>query len=544
MKRITLFIHTIPVIILFSCQEKQVADLIVHNATVYTVDESFSIKEAFVVKDGRFIDVGSDREILRKFSSSTIIDAEGKSVYPGLIDGHCHYYGYGMGLIQYADLTGTKSFEAIIRRLQNFHESHPHDWLVGRGWDQNDWEIKEFPDNQLLDELFPNHPVILTRIDGHAVLANSEALRRAGIDENSLIPGGDILIQDGRLTGILIDNAADTAKAAIPEPDTDKIADALLEAQKQCFSVGLTSVVDAGLDLDVVRTIDSLNNTGELKMRINAMISPKRKNLDEVFKQGPYHTDYLRVNSIKMYADGALGSRGALMLEPYSDDPGNYGLLMASEGYYKDFFREAYDNNFQVNTHCIGDAACRMILELYGEVLEGKNDRRWRIEHSQIVHPDDFKLYGKYNVIPSVQGTHATSDMYWAGDRVGVERLKGAYAFKELLAQNGWLVNGTDFPVENINPFYTFYASVFRKDLDGWPEEGFLMENALTKEEALRSITIWAAKGSFEEAIKGSIEQGKFADFVITDRDIMLVDEKDIPGTMVADTYVAGARVY
>ena len=544
MKDLTITKIILLMIIAVSCQNPDKADLMVHNAVIYTVDDGFSVAEAIAVKDGKILAVGTNEQILENYQAGEVIDAGGKPVYPGFIDGHCHYYGFGLGLIQSADLTGTSSFEEVIQVLQNFHEKHPYVWITGRGWDQNDWDVKEFPDNEMLNKLYPDNPVMLTRIDGHAILVNDEALRRAGIDENTVIPGGDIIKKDGKLTGILLDNAIDKMKAAIPEPKNKQVNDALIEAQTKCFGVGLTSVVDAGLDMEIINLIDSLQKSGSLKMRINAMVTPKKENLDIVFEKGPYHTDYLRVNSLKFYTDGALGSRGALMLEPYADDPDNTGLLLAEPDYFRDMFSQAYENGFQVNTHCIGDSATRLTLQLYGEALKGENDRRWRIEHAQVVNPADLELFGKYSVIPSIQGTHATSDMYWADERLGPERIKHAYAFKDLLAQNGWVVNGTDFPVEEIDPLNTFYATVARKDKQGWPDGGFQMENALTREQTLRSMTIWAARGSFEEDIKGSLEPGKFADFVILDRDIMQIPIDDVPSVKVMATYSGGEKVF
>lgn len=544
MKDLTITKIILLMIIAVSCQNPDKADLLVHNAMIYTVDDDFTVAEAIAVKDGKILAVGTNEQILENFQAGEVIDAGGKPVYPGFIDGHCHYYGFGLGLIQSADLTGTSSFEEVIQVLQNFHEKHPYVWITGRGWDQNDWDVKEFPDNEMLNKLYPDNPVMLTRIDGHAILVNDEALRRAGIDENTVIPGGDIIKKDGKLTGILLDNAIDTMKAAIPEPKNKQVNDALIEAQTKCFGVGLTSVVDAGLDMEIINLIDSLQQSGLLKMRINAMVTPKKENLDIVFEKGPYHTDYLRVNSLKFYTDGALGSRGALMLEPYADDPDNTGLLLAEPDYFRDMFSQAYENGFQVNTHCIGDSATRLTLQLYGEALKGENDRRWRIEHAQVVNPADLELFGKYSIIPSIQGTHATSDMYWADERLGPERIKHAYAFKDLLAQNGWVVNGTDFPVEEIDPLNTFYATVARKDKQGWPDGGFQMENALNREQTLRSMTIWAARGSFEEDIKGSLEPGKFADFVILDRDIMQIPIDDVPSVKVMATYSGGEKVF
>ena len=528
-----------------ACQSpKQQVDLIIHNATVYTVDDAFSTQQAFAVKDGKFVAVGTNAAILGNYQSEQVVDADGQFIYPGFNDAHCHFYGYGTNLIKRADLVGTKSFEEVVERLKEHYGNYPSEWLEGRGWDQNDWEIMEFPTKDLLDEAFPDVPVYLIRIDGHAAIVNSKALELAGIESSTQVDGGDIIIARGEPTGVLIDNAMDLVSDIIPEPDESFNRDALLKAQENCFAVGLTSVSDAGLSRNVVELIDSMQKQGELKMRIYAMLTPYKENLEHYVKTGPYQTDYLNVRSIKLYADGALGSRGARMIEPYSDDPGNVGLFMHPEMYYDSMCSLALKYGYQVNTHAIGDEGNRFILNVYAKYLEGKNDLRWRIEHAQVVHPDDFQLFAKFNVIPSVQPTHATSDMYWADERVGPERIKGAYAYKQLLDANGWLPLGTDFPIESINPMYTFYAAVARKDLEGWPEDGFQMENALTREEALKGMTIWAAKASFEEDLKGSIEAGKFADFVVMGVDLMNVDISAIPEAKVVSTYTAGEKVY
>lgn len=529
---------------LTGCLKKEKADFILINGIVYTVDSSFSVNQAFAVSDGLFVATGSNEQIMNAYESELIIDAGGNAVYPGLIDGHCHFHGYAIGRYQTISLRDTRSFDEIIELLLDFHKRRPHSWIVGAGWDQNDWDSKVFPDNSRLDELFPGTPVVLTRIDGHAVLANSVALKLAGITAETHVDGGKIQLENGKPTGILLDMAADLMKGWIPEPGVDEKKAALIEAQEECFRLGLTSVVDAGLYYDEVMMIDSLQVGGKLKLRINAMLNPDPLTLDKLSEMGPFQKQRLTVNSIKYYADGALGSRGALLLQPYSDDPGNYGIMMSVPDYYRENFLRAYKNGFQVNTHCIGDSANRMILYLYGEILNGPNDRRWRIEHAQVIHPDDFKLFGEYNIIPSIQCTHCTSDMYWAGDRLGTERVKGAYAYKTLLSQNGWLVNGTDFPIEEINPMLTFYAAVARTDKTGYPAGGFQMDNSLSREEALRSMTIWAAKGSFEEEIKGSIEAGKVADFVILDKDLMKVDLTEIPVTKVLKTYLDGELVF
>jgi predicted amidohydrolase YtcJ len=531
-------------ILLNGCKMKEKADFILINGLVYTVDSAFTIKQAFAVTDGLFQATGTNEEILDAYKSDLVIDAGGNPVYPGLIDGHCHLYGYALNRHQAANLKNTRSFDEVLQVVKNYHDNHPYTWILGRGWDQNDWEVKEFPDNSELDRLFPENPVVLTRVDGHAVLANSIALRLAGITVLTMVDGGEVVLKNGKPTGILIDNAADLMKKVIPEPEYLQKENSLLDAQVDCFKVGLTSVVDAGLDFETIRMIDSLQQSGKLKMRINAMLSPTNQNIDEFVEKGSFRKERLTVNSIKLYADGALGSRGALLLEPYTDDPGNYGLSMSSPDYFRDMLAKAYEKGFQVNTHCIGDSANRMILHLYGEVLKGRNDRRWRIEHAQVINPDDFQLFSKFSIIPSVQSTHCTSDMAWAEARLGPVRVKGAYAYKKLLLQNGWLINGTDFPIEEINPLLTFYAAVARIFENGDPEGGFQMENALSREEALRSMTIWAAKGSFEEDIKGSIEPGKFADFVILEKDIMTVNQAEIPHINILKTYLDGEMVY
>lgn len=544
MNNLTLLKLFLLLMIITGCKMKEKADLVLVNGIVYTVDDAFSTTGAFAVRDGLILDTGTTEYILDRYESNLVIDAGGKPVYPGFIDGHCHFYGYAMGLQQYVNLRGTGSFDEVLQLLRNHHETHPYVWILGRGWDQNDWEIKDFPDNRMLDQLFPENPVVLTRVDGHALLANSEALRRAGITAQTRIAGGEVRLKNGQPTGILIDKAAEMMQGFIPDAEEAVKAEALKTGQDKCFAVGLTSVVDAGLDYETVMMIDSLQFSGGLLMRVNAMLSPTDRNLQEIVEMGPFQKERLTVNSIKLYTDGALGSRGALLLEPYTDDSDNKGLLMSSEDYFREILQKAYEKNFQVNTHCIGDAANRLMLNLYAEVLKESNDRRWRIEHAQVIHPDDFDLFGQYAIIPSVQSTHCTSDMYWAGERLGPERLKGAYAYKQLLEQNGWIINGTDFPVEEINPLYTFYAAVARQDKSGFPESGFQMENALNREEALRSMTIWAAKGSFEEDFKGSLEPGKFADFVILDKDIMTVPLSEVPGVNVLKTYIDGELVY
>jgi predicted amidohydrolase YtcJ len=543
MKTILLFLIGLLISIQMIAQKFQ-ADLIVHNALVYTVDESFSTQQAFAIKEGKFIAVGKDSDILKEYVATETIDAKGQAIYPGLIDAHCHFYSYGLSRVAQADLVGTGSFKEVVEKLQDFAKENPSDFILGRGWDQNDWEIKEFPDNNLLDNAFPDVPVFVRRIDGHAGIANSKALEMAGITINSKVNGGEVKMKKGELTGVLVDNAMELMSGIIPLPNESVRRNALEVAQSDCFAVGLTSVVDAGLGNNIVKLIDEMQKAGEIKMRVNAMLSPTQRNLNQYVKNGPWQTDRLTVRSIKLYADGALGSRGAKLIRPYSDAPETNGLLIETLDYYREICKLAYENGYQINTHAIGDSANRMMLNIYGEFLKGENDLRWRIEHAQVVNEEDFHLFGKYSIIPSVQSTHCTSDMYWAEDRLGPERIKGAYAYKTLLKENGWLPLGTDFPIESINPLFTFYAAVARKDLKGFPENGFQTKDALSREEALRGITIWAAKGSFEENIKGSIEPGKVADFVILGKDIMKIEIDEVPDVKVISTWSGGEKVY
>lgn len=533
------------VIYLTACTPMEKSDLIIKNANIYTVNNQFDMAEAMAIKDGKILAVGNEDELLGKYDSDRIYDLGGKSVYPGFIDAHCHFLGYGTGLLKRADLTGTTSFNEILEKMNAHQEKFPSAfWIEGRGWDQNDWAEKTFPTKDKLDELFPDNPVILTRIDGHAALVNSKTLEMAGIDEKTNINGGEVILKNGKPTGVLIDNAIELVTEIIPEPDAAQLTDALLAAQRNCFAVGLTGVHDAGLETREIRVIDSLQKNGELQMRMYVMLSPTKENFETYVEHGPYKTQNLNIQSIKLYADGALGSRGAKLLEPYSDDHHNSGLVLRSPDSIRDICRTALRQGYQINTHAIGDSANRMMLQIYGEFLKGHNDKRWRIEHVQIIAPEDFDFFGKYDIVPSSQPTHATSDMYWAEDRVGAERIKGAYAYKQLLEQTGWIPLGTDFPIENINPLYTFYAAVVRKDFKGWPEEGYQTENALSREETLKGITIWAAKAAFEENEKGSLEPGKMADFVVLEKDIMKIPGEEIPGVSVLKTFIGGNEVY
>lgn len=538
-----IFFTGVLLLLLASCTDKQKADLLVYNATIYTADSSFSTAEAMVIADGKIEAVGNKADLEKKYDAKEKLDAEGKYIYPGFIDAHAHFVGYGLGL-QKADLTGTTSWEEIITQLKAFAAANPDGWLIGRGWDQNDWEVKEFPDKTALDTLFPDRPVLLTRIDGHAAIANQKALDLAGIKPGDTLTGGEIEEQEGSLTGILVDNAIDLVSSKIPAATGDQLKKALQAAEKNCFAMGLTTIDDCGLGFATVDKIKEMQTAGELKMRLYIMLSDEKPNYDYAAKNGMIKTDRLNVRSFKVYGDGALGSRGACLLQPYSDKPGHYGFLLSPAAHFDSVAAWIKEKGWQMCTHAIGDSGNRTILNIYAKYLAGKNELRWRIEHAQVVNENDFHLFGQNSIIPSVQPTHATSDMYWAGDRLGAERVKGAYAYQQLLKENGWIPLGTDFPVEDISPFKTFYAAVVRQDAKGWPANGFQTENALSREEALKGMTIWAAKANFEEKEKGSLEKGKFADFIILDTDLLKEKSEKLLQAKVLKTFSGGEKVY
>ena len=531
-------------VLVWSCKEqKQSVDVIVINAKAYLVDTNFKTAEAFAIKDGKFLEIGSPQYIQDTYESAQVIDAKNKTILPGLIDAHCHFYGLGLNQLQ-VDLIGTKSFEEVVARVNTFQQNKKANFIIGRGWDQNDWDIKEFPNNKELDSLFPNIPVALTRVDGHAMLCNTAALKVAGITMETKAEGGEILVENNQLTGLLIDNPMELVEAVFPKPSKQMQITALNDAQQICTSLGLTTVSDAGLDKQVIELIDSLQQANALDMRMYAMISNKKENLDYYLEKGKIKTERLNVQSVKVYADGALGSRGAALKQSYTDKHNHFGALVIGVEDYKALAKRIANSDYQMNTHAIGDSANRFVLQTYDKVLQGKQNRRWRVEHAQVITEDDFKFFKNDNIMPSIQPTHATSDMYWAEDRLGAERIKGAYAYKTLLDISGKVALGTDFPVEQVNPFLTFYAAVSRKDTKGYPENGFNIKDGLTREETLKGMTIWAAYSNFEEQEKGSIEVGKYADFIILDRDIMTVDINQVPETKVLSTFINGKKVH
>ena len=517
------------------------ADLIIHNARIYTVNDSFELASTLVVKDGKFIAVGND-DLLEKYSAAAKLDLKGIPIYPGLIDAHCHFYQLGLAQ-EHVDLRGAKSVEEVIARLKAFASTSEAKVLMGRGWDQNLWEEKEFPSKEILDKAFPDKLVVLERIDGHAAYVNSNVLTAAKITKDTKVEGGEVIIANNEPTGILIDKASDLAYAILPEPSREEQIIALQKAEKIAFANGLTTVDDAGLNRAQLELIDSLQRVNKLKIRVYGMISNTPENLAYYLDKGITQTDRLTIRSVKVYADGALGSRGAALKNPYTDEKNNKGLFITSPEKIEELAYILVKKGFQMNTHAIGDAANEVVLNAYKKALSVSPDPRWRIEHAQVVDKVDLQKFGS-KILPSVQPTHATSDMEWADERLGEKRVANAYTYKELLDWSGRIALGTDFPVERVNPIHTYYAAVTRKDLNGNPAGGYQMDNALSRSEALKGMTKWAAYANFEEDEKGSIEVGKVADFVMLTNDIMVLNDSEILATEVLATFLGGEMVY
>lgn len=523
--------------------QSETADLIVHNAKIYTMDDAFSTAEAMAIVDGKIIAIGPEYEIRNKYYSKNTVDAMKRVIYPGFIDAHSHFMWYAKSLNE-VELEGSKSWDEVLERTFEFQHKNQRNWILGRGWDQNLWKKKEFPTNKKLDSLFPDTPVVLWRIDAHAAIANSKAMELAGITAGTKIEGGKIKVDNGKPTGLLMDMAIEQVKKAIPELSIEEWKKLLQKAEENCFAAGLTSVSEAMMEAEQLKVIEKLQDSNELKIKIYGILTPSKENKKRFLASGPMQTNSLSITAFKYFADGALGSRGAKLKKAYSDDPENTGIFTIDSAYLHKEAELMYEKGFQMATHCIGDAANAMVLNIYADVLKGTNDRRWRIEHAQVVSPEDVPKFGKYNIIPSMQPTHATSDMEWADERLGKERLKNAYALNDLMKENGLIALGTDFPIEDIDPIKTFYAAVFRKAPNTSSNIAFLTENALSRKEALRGMTIWAAIANFEEDNKGSLEVGKSADFIILDRDLMQVQEKDVMETEVLATYINGEKVF
>lgn len=544
MKLVAVFVVSL---LLFGCQKQEV-DLIVFNAQVITIDDDLPGAEAFAVDQGKILFVGTQREVFDLFDAKNTLDAQENTIMPGIIDAHAHFYQLGLGL-QEVDLRGTTSKEDVIERIAAFEPYKTSEFIVARGWDQNDWSDQSYPTKEDLDVVFPDVPVALQRVDGHALWVNSKALSLADIAASGMVPGGMIMGDgQGRPNGILVDAPCDRIFELIPEPTLAISAQALKSAQDYCFSLGLTGVHDAGLRRPIIELIDSLQQIDVLRIKLEAMVSNIEPDVSHYLAQGPVVKPRLRVGSIKVYADGALGSRGAALRSPYSDDPDHYGAIITPMKDLVILSQRALASGFQINTHAIGDSANVSVLRVYQKALSSANnndanDVRWRIEHAQVVPPEYFEVFSK-NIIPSVQPTHATSDMYWVEERLGKERMNGAYAYRSLLEEAEMIALGTDFPVEYVNPMLTLSAAVYRRDTSGYPESGFYIDEAITREQALKGMTLWAAYANFSEDRRGSLTPGKEADFILLDRNPLNCPKQELSQIKVLKTFIDGHQVY
>ncbi len=528
------------------------ADLIVTHAKIYTVDDSHPLVSAMAVRNGLVQFVGSEREaLLLRGPSTRVLDAGGQTIIPGMVDAHAHLFGLG-AFLRSIDLTDTRSYDAIVSRVSARVKDVPAGrWVIGRGWDQNKWGDTRFPTHEALSRVSPNNPVVLERIDGHALLVNAAVMRAAGVTAATKDPAGGRIERaaGGEPTGVFVDNAMGLIEKVIPPMSHDDMRAATLAAIAESNRYGLTGLHDPGEPREVLDVFEELAKAGTFSLRVYAMISDDSAAIEHYFQRGPQSALYdghLWIRSIKLYADGALGSRGAALLDPYADDPKNNGLLKSTPEHLRDVSTRALQHGFQVGTHAIGDRGNRVALDAYEAALKAVPtvDHRFRIEHVQVLDHADVPRFAQLGVIPSMQAVHQTSDMYWAPTRLGYARTFGAYAWRSLLNTGVIIPNGSDFPVERVNPLYSFHAAVSRQDDNSWPPGGWFPEQRMTREEALKSMTIWPAYAGFQENVSGSLTPGKYADFVILDQDIMTVPESSILGTGVIATYISGKAVF
>lgn len=533
-------------------QQQPPADLIVTNARIYTVDERRPFGEAMAIAGGRVRFVGSARGAAAlKGPRTRVIDLDGRTIIPGMVDAHAHLLGLGMAL-RTVDLTGTTSYDEVIARVTaRAREVPAGTWILGRGWDQNDWGDTRFPSHEALSRAVPQHPVYLTRVDGHAALVNARAMAAANLAATATDPAGGRIerMANGAPSGVLVDRAMGLVNRAIPPAPRDEVRAAILGAVKEANRWGLTGIHDAGVGRATIDVYEELAKEGRYDLRNYVMIASDDANLDHYLKRGPQSALYdgrVWIRAIKISADGALGSRGAALLEPYSDSPEHAGLITTPRERIEQVAVRALRSGFQLNVHAIGDRANRTVLDAFEAALGTvpAADHRFRVEHAQILHYADIPRFAQLDVIPSMQASHQTSDMYWAGNRLGPTRLLGAYAWRALLGTGVIIPNGSDFPVEKVNPLISFHASVSRQDEHNWPTGGWFAEQRMTRDEALKSMTLWPAIAAFQEAELGSLAPGKLADFVVLDQDIMSVAPERILATRVLATYLAGRPVY
>ena len=528
--------------------------LILHNARIYTSDARHSIAEAVAIAGDRIVGVGGEAEILGlKGPSTRVVDVGGATIVPGLHDAHAHVVGLGATL-QDVDLRGTRSFEEVVGRVRRrVANARPGEWIIGRGWDQNDWPETNWPTHDLLSAATPDNPVYLARVDGHAGLANRQAIETAGLGPSIADPPGGRIMRasDGTPTGVVIDGAQALITSRIPRVGREQLEEQIRLADRELRRVGITTVHDAGADGDTIEAYKRLIEAGTIKTRLYVMLRGSLRELTPFFERGPvvdFANHRMAVRAVKIYADGALGSRGAALLEPYSDEPAASGLLTTPPDEVYAQTIAAARAGFQVGIHAIGDRANRQVMDVYERVLRevpGSRALRMRIEHAQILDAAEIPRFAALGVIASMQPTHATSDMPWAAARLGAARVEeGAYVWRTLLESGAVIASGSDFPVEDANPLLGFYAAITRQDAQGNPPGGWTPRQRMTREEALASFTRQAAYAAHAETLTGSIEAGKLADLVVLSKDIMRVPTREILTTTVRTTIVAGETVY
>lgn len=505
-----LVLSTLFLSLVTGCYKGKSVDLIIHNARIYSMNANNDVFQAVAIADGKIVELGPERQILNKYKSDQIIDAQGRDILPSFTDAH----GHMMGLIRQklsVSLFGSTSMTDLIRRTERYKSKSGKDFIVGRGWDQSLWGQKELPNNDALNKAFPDVPVVLYRVDGHALLANDTALVLAGIDTSTQVSGGMVVVQNGKCSGLVVDNAMELINKIVPAFTDRELLEMLKETERELLQYGIASIHEAGVDQSDFQRLKKWDEENQLSLNYYVMLSNDSINRKWALENGHHYGSRLTVRSFKMYGDGALGSRGALLKAPYEDEHDHFGLLTTDIDQMQDWANFCMKNNFQLNTHAIGDSTNKILLDIYRSVYSKNPDHRWRIEHAQVTDPEDFKLYQNSGIIPSVQPTHAVSDQRWAKDRLGENRLRGAYAYKTLLSQAGIVVFGTDFPVEDINPFKTLWAACARKNAENQPKKGFLPDERITFMDALRAMTIWPAIASFSEEKSGSLEVGKNA---------------------------------
>lgn len=560
MKYLHLFTIISFLLVSTACMKGKSVDLVIHNANIHTMDDQNSILDAVAIKDGKIVEVGPERQILNKYSADEYIDAENKDVYPGFTDAHAHILSYARQKIS-VDLVGCKSFDEMIVRIQRYQSKYKRKFIIGRGWDQSLWNDDEMPNNDRLNELFPDIPVCLFRIDGHALLANDYLMKKSDVihkvkNDPELSSGGYFMfknltsLSDAELifagneqySGVMVDNAMNPILDILPEFPEKEMKSAIIEIQQELFTYGITGIHEAGMKHSEVSLFKRMIDKGELELDIYGMLLPTPENIAFAKKEGIYEYKNLLIRSFKVYGDGALGSRGAFLKEAYSDKHNHYGYLCTSLERMKEIAKMCTSVGYQMNTHAIGDSTNRVMLELYEDIFTSNPDHRWRIEHAQIVDPNDFSLFAEAGVFPSVQPTHAVSDQRWAESRIGAKRMKGAYAYKSLLDQFGMIAIGTDFPVELTDPFLTIHAAVNRKNVDNFPADGFLAQESISLEQCIRGMTIWAAFAAFQENQLGSIEKGKDATLVMFVNPVLA--NATFEPNFAHTTFIKGKKVY